>query len=261
MTNYILQQFTPCLSGNSIDIGLDLHDAEWFMDVEIGQTEANRGMATRSSRRSALGTTQLLEKTFDKYVTPRTANMTDLARYLVRGAAAGCPRLPVFVQYSYTSGADAHIFVVVLEFTAPDPAQGVKLLWLDTQFNGGTDDAACWYAVTRLLAAAFAEAGWLGHESIESAQTRLFTETQFPLQMPYDLQEGEQSGFCQSWTSFIVYEVVVRGRDPRELFAWLQGLSPQARQAVVIEFTNWALAKYMAEVHSIPVQAQASFGT
>lgn len=258
MTNYILQRFTPCLSGNIADIRLDLHDAEYFMSVEVGQTEGKHGMTTRSAQRQALGNTRLLEKTFDKYVTPQTTDMTDLAQYLVRGRAAGCTRLPVFVEYHFTSGAAGHIFVVVLEFD-PEPGVSTKLWWLDTQFHGGTDDAACWYTVTRLLAQAFADAGWLHDEPIEVAQTRLFNETEFPLQMPYDLQEGEESGFCQSWTSFIVYEVVVRGSDPRNLFTWLQGLSQEARQQVVIEFTNWALNKFMADIHSIPVQVPTAF--
>lgn len=57
----------------------------------------------------------------------------------------------------------------------------------------------------------------------------------------FNLQAGDpDGGFCQHWNSFMLYHVLVEGRQPADVFAELHALSPQQRGALIVDWSNWA---------------------
>lgn len=59
-----------------------------------------------------------------------------------------------------------------------------------------------------------------------------------PLTGEFNLQDGEQPGYCQSWDSYMVYNILVRGTEPCKLFGRLNRLPEKKRQQRVVNFTN-----------------------
>lgn len=132
-------------------------------------------------------------------------------------------------------GPPPHIFAVVVERAGGPRVRHVLLL------NPGLYEPREANYLTFMVA--LVVYGLAAGESVDDFRSLLAaTRTAHPPGVPdFDLQEGDpDGGFCQHWDSFLLYNILVEGRQPHELLAQLAAMDAPRRGAMIVDWSNWA---------------------
>lgn len=261
MSRIWLERYVPCITGQLHDIRMQLTSRandyniqdELFMTGKVGHVEKSFG-ATFGDPGNAMKDSDVAiwnkHGQWDYQALWASDASLDAFKSLVN---RGCRRIALFVNTSqFSKGGfhienSGHIFAIIVTFNE-DASSITDILWLNTGNNNHE-------RATEVAMAGVAQALVNAMPELEQSQLDLMKLITLPIPPGYNLQQGEQKGYCQSWDSYLIYHVLALQEDPGHLFKRLLRLPPRQRQQMVVDFTN-DLVSYQTPPTTLPVMIE-----
>lgn len=226
-----LQSRLPTISGHLADVVINIFRMgnDWVCDPILARTpkfSATLNSAQLEQHRNTwFQYGQLTRQTYSRC-------LHNIKLQLIQGHRS----LPLFLMLVDQESRTGHTLSVIVHYNS----EGTKIVaidWLNTwnKYEERVNEVAMTLLstllciISRQKSMPFLEAMTFGD---------IMALIRLPLSAPYDLQEKEVRGYCQSWDSYMVFKILAQGLEAQKLFCHLNRLSPQRRQEKVVHFTN-----------------------